>query len=311
MTGMRALIVTDLDRTMIYSRDAWGGWTDAAEAVCVEQLDGAALSYMTSTAVGLLRDLTDTTVFVPTTTRTIEQFRRIRLPGTRRHYAITSNGGNILVDGVPDARWREFIETAVRAEGASLAQVCEALHARVDDSWVSKFRIADELFCYLVVDPAAVPDGFLAEWDQWCREHGWSASQQGRKIYTMPEAVCKSRAVAEITERLIDEGLLDPGVTTFAAGDGALDAEMLNAADFAVRPRHGELEQLGWACPGLTVTAAEGILAGEEMLDWFARRATVGVPLPGVQRAVFPEESADSRGAVDPGSCRSVPGREI
>jgi len=46
-----------------------------------------------------------------------------------------------------------------------------------------------------VVRPKEVPEGFLAEWDAWCRANGWSASRQGRKIYTMPDAVCKSHAV--------------------------------------------------------------------------------------------------------------------
>lgn len=267
--GKQLLVATDLDRTMIYSRAAFRA--AEVEAVCVEYLDGAPLSYMTTTAENLLRDLALTAVVVPTTTRTIEQFQRIRLPGEPWRYAITSNGGNILVDGVPDLRWRETIDAAVHVDGASLTQVAHALRARIDDTWVTKFRFADDLFCYLVVDPTAVPAGFLAAWDDWCRPRGWSASQQGRKIYTMPMAVCKSRAVAEIRERLIGEGALDPAATTLAAGDGALDAEMLAAVDAAIRPRHGELEQLGWTCPGLTVTDADGIVAGEEILAWFAR----------------------------------------
>jgi len=60
---------------------------------------------------------------------------------------------------------------------------------------------------------------------------------------------------------------------TFAAGDGALDAEMLRAADSAIRPRHGELEQLNWTNPNLTITSASGILAGEEIINWFINGA--------------------------------------
>lgn len=269
-----ALVATDLDRTMIYSRNAVG--PDEPETVCVEYFDGAPLSYMTAAAAIRLGELAAAAVVLPTTTRTIEQFGRIRLPGAPWRYAVTSNGGNILVDGDPDPDWRTAIDTAVRAGGASLDEVGAALRARIDDSWVLKYREADRLFCYLVVNPAGVPDGFLAEWDLWCRERGWSASRQGRKIYTMPLAVCKSRAVAEVRARLLATGELEPGARTLAAGDGALDAEMLAAADRAIRPRHGELEELGWDHPGLTVTARSGIGAGAEILDWFT--AALGAP---------------------------------
>lgn len=272
-----SLFATDLDRTMIFSRNGFGG-AEAVAKECVEYYEGEPLSYMTTTAVTALRELAAIAPVIPTTTRTIEQFQRITLPGAPWRYAITSNGGNILVDGIPDPAWRVAIDDHVTASGATLAYVGAELRSRVDDSWVAKYREADELFCYLVVRPDEVPDGFLAEWDAWCRANGWSASQQGRKIYTMPDAVCKSLAVAEVRKRLIESGELASGATVFTAGDGALDAEMLKAADAAIRPRHGELEELNFTAPNLTVTAATGILAGVEILEWFhaaAERATV------------------------------------
>ncbi|MGK8502417.1 HAD family hydrolase [Nocardia asiatica] len=257
---------------MIYSRNAFST-TDDVPTVCVEHLDGAPLSFMTTTAALRMQTLTEPAAVIPTTTRTIKQFGRIRLPGAPWRYAITSNGGNILVDGVPDLSWRIDIDAEVRAGGATLSEVTKELQTRIDDSWVTKFRVADHLFCYLVVKPKAVPEGFLAEWDEWCRARGWSASQQGRKIYAMPLAVCKSRAVAEVRKRLWESGELADDARTLAAGDGALDAEMLRAADSAIRPRHGELEQLDWTYPNLTITRATGILAGEEIVNWFLAEA--------------------------------------
>lgn len=266
-----ALIATDLDRTMIYSRGALGALADTVELLCVEHLDGAPLSYVTGTAATLLTDLAAMCPLVPTTTRTPEQFRRIDLPGGPWPHAITSNGGMILVDGEPDTAWRRRTETAVRDACASLEEVTAELRTRISDEWVSKLRVADDLFCYLVVDVAAQPAGFLADWGQWCAERGWNVSQQGRKIYSMPDPVCKSRAVAEVHRRLTDTGLLDPGAPVLAAGDGALDAEMLAAADAAIRPRHGELEALDWRHPTVAVTDTAGIAASEEILAWFTR----------------------------------------
>ncbi|NNH74506.1 HAD family hydrolase [Nocardia uniformis] len=255
---------------MIYSRNAFGATPDL-HTVCVEHLEGAPLSYMTTTAAQRMRTLTGPAAVIPTTTRTIKQFNRIRLPGAPWGYAVTSNGGNILVNGIPDMRWRIDLDAEVRATSATLSEINAELRSRIDDSWVDKFRVADHLFCYLVVKPKAVPDGFLAEWDAWCRPRGWSASQQGRKIYTMPKVVCKSRAVQEVRRRLTDSGALAPAARLLAAGDGALDADLLGSADAAIRPCHGELEELNWTNPNLTITRSSGIMAGEEIVDWFVR----------------------------------------
>ena len=178
MTG--ALVSVDLDRTMIYSRNALGAAFEDA-VTCVEIYQDAPLSFMSIDAAESLRSLAAAALVVPTTTRTIEQFQRIALPGAPWRYAITSNGGNILVDGVPDGSWRAGFT-------------------------------ADDLFCYLVVEPTEVPAGFLTEWSCWCAARGWNVSQQGRKIYTMPDVVSKSRAVAEVRARAIEDGMLDAGV---------------------------------------------------------------------------------------------------
>ena len=203
MTG--ALVSVDLDRTMIYSRNALGAAFEDA-VTCVEIYQDAPLSFMSIDAAESLRSLAAAALVVPTTTRTIEQFQRIALPGAPWRYAITSNGGNILVDGVPDGSWRAGFT------GIELHRIQRELSTRADGDWVLKRRTADDLFCYLVVEPTEVPAGFLTEWSCWCAARGWNVSQQGRKIYTMPDVVSKSRAVAEVRARAIEDGMLDAGV---------------------------------------------------------------------------------------------------
>ncbi|MFD4292409.1 HAD family hydrolase [Rhodococcus sp. NPDC058505] len=255
---------------MIYSRAAAGADQFAATApVCVEIYDDAPLSYMTAAAHTLLADLTARTVVVPTTTRTPAQYRRIDLPGGPYPYAVTSNGGAVLVDGHPDPVWRQRIDRIVAAAGPPVTAVVDALRTRIDDGWVRSLRTADDLFCYLVVDTAAQPDDFVAAWRAWCAPRGWNVSQQGRKIYTMPNAVTKSAALRDVHDRLVADGALHAGSRVLAAGDGVLDIDLLEHADAAIRPRHGELEDTGWQHPDVAVTAASGIAAGEEILTWF------------------------------------------
>lgn len=270
MTVSTVLFASDLDRTLIYSSRFV---ENPATVTCVEIYKGEPISFMTPGAVSRLTALASEHHVVPATTRTIEQFQRITLPAAPYRYAVTSNGGNILCDGVADVGWSAAVTTRITEECAPLAEVTAALRVRVDDEWVRNFRVAEELFCYLVVDESLLPADFLDGWRDWCAPRGWVVSRQGRKIYSVPTVLCKSHAVAEVRRRLIDGGELDASAMLFAAGDGALDTDLLTSADAAIRPAHGELHASGWTIPTLTVTEAPGAVAAEWILDWFSESA--------------------------------------
>jgi predicted mannosyl-3-phosphoglycerate phosphatase (HAD superfamily) len=51
-----------------------------------------------------------------------------------------------------------------------------------------------------------------------------------------------------------------------AAGDSLLDIPLLETADFAFRPRHGELQITNYTAENLTVTDNQGIIGGEEIV---------------------------------------------
>ena len=262
---MTAVIASDLDRTLIYSRSAAGSFDP--ELVCVELLDGRPQSFMTAASHAALARVREASVLVPTTTRTPAQYGRVELPGGPAPFAVVSNGGHILVDGAPDAGWRSGVEARIAAAGATLARVVTHVDGMTDDSWVRSRRIADDLFCYLVVEVAAMPRGFVADLAGWCADRGWVVSMQGRKIYALPVALTKEAAIAEVCRRV-------GGARLLAAGDGALDAGMLAMADDGIRPAHGELYETGWQAPHVRVTANIGVLAGEEIVRWFAERVT-------------------------------------
>ncbi|MDG4865373.1 HAD family hydrolase, partial [Streptomyces sp. T-3] len=223
---MTTLVASDLDRTLIYSAPALQLDMPDAEAprlLCVEVYQGKPLSYLTETAAGLLTTLGEQAVFVPTTTRTREQYRRIHLPGPAPRFAICANGGHILVDGVSDPSWQRQVESRLAAECAPLAEVREHLIRTADESWLLKERIAEDLFAYLVVERALLPEGWVKELGEWAEGRGWTVSLQGRKIYAVPKPLTKSAAMREVARRA-GAGL------TLAAGDSLLDADLLLAA---------------------------------------------------------------------------------
>lgn len=266
-----ALISSDLDRTLIYSRRFFD--TEPFGATCVETLDDEQISFMTAAAITALQQLASRQVVVPATTRTVAQYQRIALPGGPYRFAVTSNGGTILVDGQPDPGWSATMTAAVAASAITLEEVLAALHTRISDTWVHSVKTAEDLFTYLVVEEATMPADFVCSWQDWCAPRGWKVSQQGRKVYTVPRALCKSHAVQEVRRRLTATGELAADAPVLAAGDGALDAELLLAADAAIRPSHGELHTMGWQTDGLTVTAVRGARAAEEILAWFHARS--------------------------------------
>ena len=78
---------SDLDNTLIYSYKHEIG----SEKRCVELYRGRELSYMTEKSLELLERIRERVLFVPTTTRTVEQYDRIRLGTTRAAYALVCN----------------------------------------------------------------------------------------------------------------------------------------------------------------------------------------------------------------------------
>jgi hypothetical protein len=95
----------------------------------------------------------------------------------------------------------------------------------------------------------------------------------------VPAPITKEAAVAEVRRRS-GAGLL------LAAGDSRLDAGLLESADLAIRPAHGELHSDGFARANLRVTSESGVLAGEEILrfvDGVVERASTAGLLAGLR----------------------------
>jgi hypothetical protein len=262
MTGTVTCI--DLDRTIIYSPRALllpHSDHENPRLLGVETLHGHPQSFVTERAGTLLERLSRAVVLVPTTTRTPKQLHRVDLPGVGRgpRYAIASNGGHLLVDGVPDEDWNEQVRRSL--DGcATVEEVRAYVQARRGD-FVEKLRVASDLFVYCVVDRAELPSTWVADLSHWCSTRGWGVSVQGRKVYCVPRPLTKSSAAREVMRRTGAEHLV-------AAGDSLLDAELLAVADRAVRPAQGELADEGWTTPGLHITSAPGVLGGEELLEW-------------------------------------------
>jgi phosphoserine phosphatase len=265
---MTVLAAVDLDRTLIYSSGAVEAWgSGGSDVVAVERYQGKDSSWMTADAARSLADLSRRAVVVPVTTRIPRQLHRVRLAGVASHYAVAANGGVLLVDGEPDASWHATVARETAAV-TPLTEIWEHAARVCRPEWTRSLRNADGLFCYAVLERDRVPPGFVAEAAAWADSRGWRLSLQGRKLYWVPRSLTKSAAAAEVARRT--------GATlVLAAGDSLLDIDLLEFADRGIAARHGELVASGWRAPHVEVTAAEGIRAGAEIVNWLQTNTPV------------------------------------
>jgi phosphoserine phosphatase len=253
-------VFTDLDGTLIYSARHLGGETDT---VVVERIGGAPSAWMTRGAADALARLSVRAHVVPTSTRVLEQYLRLDLPGGVPEYAILANGGRILRHGADDSAWSERVSDPSWGAGDS-GQIAATLTRHLDGrAWVRGIAHFDRIVCVTSHRGATPLAADVAHLAAVAEEHGYRAFPQGRKTHLIPAHITKDAAAAEVAARL--------GATrTLAAGDHELDEGLLRWADAAIRPGHG------YPVDGVLATASSGVRAGEEILAFFTQAAAAG-----------------------------------
>ncbi|WML45013.1 hypothetical protein [Neobacillus sp. PS3-40] len=255
------IFASDLDRTLIYSKRALVefGLSKTTERIPVECKDGQWISFMTASSYSILKEICSRFLFVPVTTRTTEQFKRIfifkkDIPIT---YAITSNGGHILYKGEELEEWSEILSARLQWETSTIKELQfflqkERFHL---DGVVKQ---AESLFFYFILESS--PSRFeLNRISNAVSSFGWRISLQGRKLYFIPKAINKGDALEFICRK---EGR----VAMAGAGDSNLDWDFLKHCRNRIVPIHGELASKE-SLDTYSVTSNRGILAGEEILQ--------------------------------------------
>lgn len=262
------IFASDLDQTLIYSPKSFRLVAGQAviEVSPIEMYEGRQISFMAERAIGKLQKIAANSVFVPTTTRTIEQYKRISLFHEKiipRH-SVVSNGGNILINGAVDGDWQRKIKFDLKQRCLSLEDMLVSFTELHHESWANSIRMADGLFYYCVVEREEVPLKELADFSSWAEGQNWKVSLQGRKLYLVPKVVNKWTAVAYLREMLQEK-------TVAAAGDSLLDLCMLEQADYAIAPCHGELWERYSSgqleMNNVKFTKQAGIVAADDILD--------------------------------------------
>lgn len=263
------IFASDLDQTLMYSTRSFRLLPDEVlpPITSVERYEGRDISFMADEAIGKLQEIARQSVFVPVTTRSIEQYQRISLfqqiicPA----YAVMSNGGNVMIHGVIDKKWqgiiRQKMDQLCLCPEDMLVSLQEFCHA----SWAQPMRMADDLFYYCIVERDRIPMDELESFTSWAKGQQWNVSLQGRKLYIVPAVVNKWAGIAYVKDFLEE-------TVVAAAGDSLLDLCMLEQANYSIAPSHGELWDRycrgEFTMPDTKFTKQSGIFAANDILEY-------------------------------------------
>jgi hydroxymethylpyrimidine pyrophosphatase-like HAD family hydrolase len=257
------ITASDLDRTLMYSNRALKefGIPENIALKPVEFHKGTWTGYMTEAAFSMLKEVSSHSLFIPVTTRTTQQFKRFvifekEIPLT---YAITSNGAHILYKGEPLKEWSEQLTIQLKNGCAPEEELLSALK-NAGITLDGERKRAENLFFYFILNCLPTPSE-LREIRELTAQYGWKMSLQGRKLYFIPNAISKGKALEFICNR---EGMK----AMAGAGDSVLDWDFLKNCTYRFVPSHGELlKVMGPA--DITLTNQLGVAAGEEILKRF------------------------------------------
>ncbi len=221
------LFHADLDNTLIYSykRDI------GSDRIGVEQYEGRTVSYMTPESLRRLRELSRRVLFVPTTTRTAEQYERIGFGIGTPRYALVCNGGVLLHEGKEEKEWYEKSRALTEDCQAGLALAEEYLERDADRSF--EVRNVRGLF---VFTKSGRPEKTAAALQDILDSSGVDVFRNGVKVYAIPKVMSKGRAVKRFREWMARSRSGPAPRYVIAAGDSGFDLSMAAEADLFFAP---------------------------------------------------------------------------
>lgn len=206
------ILASDLDNTLIHSHKR-----RRAGDICVELYDGHEQSFISPRTLELLKKISERVLFVPITTRSIAQYRRIFwAEDFCPRYAVVANGAYFL-DG---ERRENFLREVVEPYFAELDAQCEKFSS---DERFNICRIVDESFLFL-----RCRDDLDTE--QIFFDTSLKVGHTGKKIYLFPPELHKGAALKLLAKKF-------PAEKIFCAGDSEIDRPMLEFADVSFAPR--------------------------------------------------------------------------
>lgn len=225
-------VFSDLDRSIIYSKRFLG---DNKRELQIEIYKNENISYISNKTIELIKEIEKYNYFIPTTTRTIEQFKRIEFKkyDLNFKYSITSNGGNILIDEQIDNEYSLFINEKLK-QSFNIETCIKLFEEYKNIKGIKKLKKADDFFFYIVVDNNIFNIETINDFIEKIGNFNWKTYINTSKIYFMPYELKKSTAIKYLCDKLNLKN-------TFSIGDSIMDKDMLKFCDKSYLLNHGDL----------------------------------------------------------------------
>ena len=212
----KILLACDLDNTLIHSYKQ-----KQDEDVCIEWIQGREQGFISRNAFNQIECIEEKSEFVPVTTRSIEQYLRIKWgKKVKPQYAITTNGAVLLDGEAPDVSWKNESESMLSGYKEELADILNRLEN--GDDYI-RCRMVDSMYVFAYRKEGVDTDNKVKS---YADRTSLKVVSSGKKIYFFPPEFNKGNALIRLAKRLEADIII-------AAGDSEIDIPMLELADIA------------------------------------------------------------------------------
>lgn len=259
----KILVALDMDNTTIFSPRKFF-FKDGEYSPQLRAIDrlGKHASFMTEKSCELFSELTHMATVVPVTARNRVQYNRMVLPlESRLEYSVCSNGLEITTPQGYDSLWEDEMRGIVTQTTIPLNQLKFLVFDSLNLKGLKPTKDKGNLVLSAHLPSEGLPEDFLEAMEHQLIGTGYNCSLQGRKINVYPAELSKDKGLNKILEHIgvRPEHLL-------IAGDSMMDLPIMKLADKCYYPADGEI-RYDELPHGTYITKAQGILAGEEILQ--------------------------------------------
>ncbi len=231
------IFASDIDNTLMFSHKH-----RMESDICVEILNGKEQGFCTPNAFAVLEEIAKKALFVPVTTRSIEQYQRICFPKyCMPKYALTTNGAILLVNGEIDTQWYQESKQIADTWKSALSQMEKQL-SNIQE--IKRFRMIDDMYLFAACDNAEDAEKSKSYFDGKTDLH---IAVSGRKVYFFPPMLDKGTAIDRLRKKLLPSYII-------SAGDSNIDIPMFDMADISIFIKQYTIQNKKMICyPGNTV----------------------------------------------------------
>lgn len=215
---MKTAFITDLDGTIIYSHRRTDG-TNMEQVEFHEMYS----TYMNKSLYENLQKYNEEIPFIPLTTRSIDEYHRIRLPIVPE-YALVGNGAVLLHKDVVVQNWLDETQTLIAPFKPTLEDIYQELSDWDSNYSISRIRIVENAFLFIKSNEAEQIEFYIK---RKYNPSNFIIFRHGPKISVLPPNLDKVNAAQRLKKHLNLDIIA-------SAGDTEMDAKMLNFADVII-----------------------------------------------------------------------------